>query len=82
MEQLIEIQRISMFADGRLTALEAAKYLGLAPKTLAIMRSEGRGPAYLKRGRIYYYREDLDRWLRAGRNPSGTDIATEGSASR
>lgn len=58
---------VSLLPDGRMDAKNAAIYLGLSVKTLAIMRSEGRGPHFLKRGRISYYREDLDHWLRGGR---------------
>lgn len=56
---------IPTFPDGRMTAENAATYLGLAPKTLAMMRCRGTGPAFIKRGRIFYYREDLDGWLGA-----------------
>jgi hypothetical protein len=45
----------------------AALYLGLAEKTLAMHACRGSGPPYVKRGRVFYYREDLDKWLREGR---------------
>jgi len=38
----------------------AAAYLGLSIKTLAMQRWRGNGPPFVKRGRIFYYREDLD----------------------
>lgn len=56
---------ISMFPDGRLDAKNAANYLGLKEKTLAIMCGHGTGPRFIKRGRIFYYKEDLDAWLNA-----------------
>ena len=40
---------------------------GLSPKTLANLRSQGRGPRYYKRGRKVFYRvEDIERWLTDG----------------
>lgn len=56
---------IPTFPDGRMTADNAAAYLGLSPKTLAMMRCRGTGPAFIKRGRIFYFREDLDLWISA-----------------
>ena len=44
----------------------AAMYVGLSVKTLAIKRCNGTGPRFVKRGRVFYYRADLDAWLRAG----------------
>jgi len=64
--QVIEIT-VTILPDGRLDATNAAAYLGLAPKTLAMMRCYGTGPKFVKRGRVFYYRADLDAWLRAGR---------------
>jgi len=43
----------------------AATYCGLSPKTLAIKRCKGTGPKYIKRGRIFYFKADLDEWLGA-----------------
>jgi len=31
-----------------------------------MMRCNGNGPKFVKRGRIFYFREDLDSWLNAG----------------
>jgi hypothetical protein len=65
--QPIEIQKILIFPDGRMDTRNASRYLGLSEKTLAMMRSGGTGPAYVKRGRVFYYQEDLDQWLRKAR---------------
>jgi hypothetical protein len=54
---------IQMYPDGRMDAANAARYAGLAPKTLAMMRCSGTGPKFVKRGRIFYFKEDLDQWL-------------------
>jgi hypothetical protein len=54
---------IMVFPDGRLDTKNAAAYLGLSEKTLAMMRCQGTGPRFIKRGRVFYYQEDLDAWL-------------------
>jgi len=62
----VEEVDIVMFPDGRMDAKNAAKYLGLKEKTLAMMRSTGTGPRYIKRGKIFYFKADLDAWLAEG----------------
>ena len=46
----------------------AAVYLGVAPKTLANWRSQGKGPKYRKYSRrcVRYFKPDLDRWADTG----------------
>ena len=44
----------------------AARYLGLAEKTLAMHASRGTGPKFVKRGRVFYFKHDLDKWLQDG----------------
>lgn len=61
---------VTVLPDGRLNAKNAAAYLGLSVKTLAMLRSSGRGPKFVKRGRVFYFRDDLDQWLEAGRATS------------
>lgn len=52
--------------SGRVRGPEAAIYLGMAEQTLARMRTEGRGPRYLKvGGRVFYRLTDLDAYLEA-----------------
>ncbi len=55
------------FPDGRLSANDAAAYVGLSPKTLAMMRCRGDGPPFVKRGRVFYFEQDLKDWMQAGR---------------
>ena len=44
---------------------EAGEYVGLAEPTLRNMRSQQRGPAYIRCGRrVRYKLSDLDAWLR------------------
>ncbi|NCO59802.1 MAG: hypothetical protein COZ11_16060 [Deltaproteobacteria bacterium CG_4_10_14_3_um_filter_51_14] len=61
-----------MFPDGRLDTKNAALYLGLEEKTLAIKRNNGTGPLYVKRGRIFYLRKDLDAWISEGKKARST----------
>ncbi len=60
---MIKTKEINMFPDGRLDSKNAAIYLGFSEKTLAMMRCQGTGPEYIKRGRIFYFKTDLDQWL-------------------
>jgi hypothetical protein len=64
-EMQLEVEKIKIVAypDGRLDTENAARFLGLSPKTLAIMRSEGTGPSFIKRGRVFYYLDDLQAWM-------------------
>lgn len=61
----VEPVAITMFPDGRLDTKNASLYLGLKEKTLAMMRGSGTGPKFIKRGRIFYFKEDLDAWINA-----------------
>ena len=53
-----------------LSPAQAAAFLGRSVKTLANYRHKGTGPAYRKRGRIYYLRSDLIAWLDGARRTS------------
>lgn len=57
---------ILILPDGRMDRRNAAKYLGNAPKTLAQYASKGIGPRFIKRGRVWYFKEDLDAWIAGG----------------
>ncbi len=53
---------------------DAARYLGLSPRTLEKHRTFGTGPVYRKLGgRIVYAPEDLRAWAERGRRNSTTD---------
>lgn len=56
---------VSVLPDGRMDAKNAAIYCGLSAKTLAMKRCDGTGPKFVKPGRVFYFREDLDNWLRS-----------------
>jgi hypothetical protein len=62
----IKMKEITALPDGRVNPKNAAAYLGLHEKTLAVLRHKGKGPRYIKRGRIFYFIEDLDAWLKEG----------------
>lgn len=69
--------QIKQFPDGRVDTDNAAIYLGLAKKTLAMMRCDGSGPIFLKRGRVYYYLADLDTWLQKVRSKTTAQSANK-----
>lgn len=73
--------QIEVFPDGRLDTVNASKYLGLKEKTLAMMRCDGSGPQFIKRGRIFYFKEDLDAWLNQNGKVKTTAQARLGSLS-
>jgi len=51
------------------------KLYGLHRKTLANLRSAGRGPRYLKVGRNVFYRpQDIEKWF----SKHGIEVKTEG----
>ena len=54
---------VTLLPDGRMDAKNAATYCGLSVKTLAMKRCDGSGPKFIKLGRVFYFREDLDHWL-------------------
>lgn len=54
---------VLVYPDGRMDAENAAIYLGESLKTLAMKRSNGTGPKFIKSGKIFYYQEDLDEYL-------------------
>ena len=63
----VQTVQVVVLPDGRMDPKNASTYVGLSEKTLAMKRCNGTGPKFVKRGRIFYYREDLDAWLQRGR---------------
>jgi hypothetical protein len=63
MSTTIKSLDVLVYPDGRMDRKNASRYLGLSVKTLAMHASRGTGPTYVKRGRVFYYRADLDAWL-------------------
>lgn len=68
----VETVVVKMYPDGRMDTRNAALYLGLEEKTLAMKRSEGTGPRFIKRGRIFYFKEDLDAWINECKRATST----------
>ena len=69
-------QEVLMYPDGRMDTKNTSNYLGLSEKTLAMMRCQGKGPKFIKRGRIFYFRDDVDIWLNADGRLTSTVQAT------
>ncbi len=60
----VETTRVRILPDGRLSRRDAASYLGLAEKTLAMWALNGKGPRQVKvGGRVFYFKDDLDAFI-------------------
>jgi hypothetical protein len=60
----LETTRVRILPDGRLSRRDAAKYLGVAEKTMAMWQLMGRGPRSVRvGGRRFYFRSDLDAFV-------------------
>lgn len=66
----LEEIKVSVLPDGRMDTENSALYVGLKPKTMAMMRCSGDGPEFIKRGKIFYFKDALDRWIVAGKKQS------------
>ncbi len=61
----IEPVRVRVLPNGDMDSNNAAKYVGRAPKTLAMWRMQGIGPEWTKNGgRVFYSRDALDAFMR------------------
>ena len=60
----VEQVKVRVLPDGRMTREDAASYLGLKSKTLAMWELEKRGPPSIKvGGRRFYFKKDLDAFI-------------------
>ncbi|RZI43211.1 DNA-binding protein [Herbaspirillum sp. HC18] len=66
----IKTPEVTMLPDGRMDRKNAAIYAGLSEKTLAMYACNGTGPAFIKRGRVWYRKDDMDAWLDGGKASS------------
>ena len=67
----VNSREVFMYPDGRMNTTNASTYIGLSEKTLAMMRCNGSGPKFVKRGRVFYFPIDIDAWMNAqGRHTS------------
>lgn len=71
-DQAIKTVSVKMYPDGRMDSKNASLYIGLEEKTLAMKRSDGTGPSFIKRGRIFYFKDDLDAWINEAKKASST----------
>ena len=65
--EVVEIEpvRVRVLPNGDMNSNNAAKYIDRAPKTLAMWRMQGIGPAWTKNGgRVFYNKEALDAFMR------------------
>ena len=61
----IESVRVRVLPDGRMTRRDAARYIGVSAKTLAMWAVTGKGPRMAKvANRAFYYLNDLDAFIR------------------
>ena len=61
----VEHVAVRILPDGRMTREDAARYLGMRPKTLAMWTLAGKGPrSILVGGRRFYFLADLDAFIR------------------
>ncbi|MBK9441328.1 MAG: DNA-binding protein [Comamonadaceae bacterium] len=58
----------------------ASTYTGLSEKTLAMMRCNGNGPKFIKRGRVFYFMADVDAWMNANGRMTSTAQAKHAAA--
>ncbi len=63
----LQMATVVVLPDGRMDPKNASTYCGISVKTLAMKRCNGTGPKFVKRGRIFYFKEDLDEWLQRDR---------------
>ncbi len=62
--ETIDSVRVRVLPDGRMDRRNAALYIGMKPKTLAMWELEGKGPPSIKvGGRRFYFKADLDRFI-------------------
>jgi hypothetical protein len=70
--QEIKFIEVVTYPDGRMNTHNTSKYTGLSDKTLAMMRCNGTGPKFIKRGRIFYFQSDIDDWMNANGRMTST----------
>ncbi len=64
-ESVVERVRVRVLPNGYMNSSNAAKYVGRAPKTLAMWRMQGVGPEWTKNGgRVFYNKKILDTFMR------------------
>ncbi len=63
-ETLVERVKVRVLPDGRMTRRDAAAYLGVTEKTMAMWALQGKGPRSVKvGGRRFYFKDVLDAFI-------------------
>ena len=61
----VEVMRVRILPDGRLARRDAAKYLGVAEKTMAMWQMNVKGAQSVRvGGRRFYFQANLDAFVR------------------
>lgn len=76
----IKFVEVVTFPDGRMDTCNTSKYTGLSDKTLAMLRCSGKGPKFIRRGRIFYFQSDVDDWLNANGRLTSTAQAKQAAS--
>jgi len=63
MDHGVKYREVIVLPDGRMDTRNTAIYTGYSEKTLAMQRCRGKGPKFVKLGRVFYYKKDVDDWL-------------------
>ena len=72
----VETPRVRILPDGRMTRDDAATYIGVKSKTLAMWQMNGKGPrSILVGGRRFYYKDSLDAFIRGEATVSAPEPA-------
>ena len=79
-QQQINPVQVVTYPDGRMNTKNASTYTGLSEKTLAMMRCNGNGPKFIKRGRVFYFMADVDAWMNANGRMTSTAQAKHAAA--
>ncbi len=79
-QQQINPVQVVTYPDGRMDTKNTSTYMGLAEKTLAMMRCNGNGPKFIKRGRVFYFMADVDAWMNANGRMTSTAQAKHAAA--
>jgi hypothetical protein len=78
-ENKIDSIQVVTYPDGRMNTKNAATYTGLAEKTMAMQRCNGNGAKFVKRGRVFYFKNDLDDWMNGNGRMTSTAQAKHAS---
>jgi predicted DNA-binding transcriptional regulator AlpA len=57
---------VTILPDGRMDIVNAAKLIGLKPKSLSVMIHRPNMPPFVKiAGKVYFYYKDIEKWLKS-----------------